>query len=564
MEPFTTRRSNYTLLILLFLIVAILVTLALVKQSQELRKKAAVQTTTTLEISPATKTVNSGENFSVDVLLKTGTVNHINVVHAVLKYEPTLFQFVSLVPGPFLSGQVGSTTHDDTTGTATIEVTPATADAGSVQGDGVAAILTLKALAPVTDSPISFDSATGAAGSPGDLNLLSDAIGGTVTVLSTATPTPTPTSTPIPTPTATPGPTGTPVPSPTLTPSPSVNPNGHTSMLLAPSLNSVRSGDDFDVSLNAYTGVDMITTANIKLNYLQDYVEIKSVTIGSFLQRVLSPVVIGDVSTTVVLGDQIGSTKTGNGVLLTLRVHAKKVGVSNLVVDPASYVLAADDSNVLIQRGTSVINATSATGVTASPPIGGGGICTKTAPAAPTGLVAYAGSTYYDVDLYWNQVNGATHYGIVYGLYPGKYIYGAANVGNVASYKVRQLRAGTRYYFAVFAVNDCIAYGYSNEATVVTKAPPYTPRATPLPTPTPAANFVPIEPDIPPNQVIPFLYSQPSVEPIASPVLPTPSPSAVPGTKGIFGFVITPLWGILLIIAAIFAGLLFLKLREDR
>jgi hypothetical protein len=58
--------------------------------------------------------------------------------------------------------------------------------------------------------------------------------------------------------------------------------------------------------------------------------------------------------------------------------------------------------------------------------------------------------------LTWTAATPVTHYSIEYGLKPGEYIYGAANVGNVTSYTVGSLDPGTTYYFSVRAVNDCM------------------------------------------------------------------------------------------------------------
>ena len=558
------------MLFLLFLVAAILATLALVKRNQELRKKAQVQTTTTLEILPAALSVNQGDQFNVDVLLKTGTIYHINAATLDLKYDPAIFQGISIVAGPFLPKKVGVATIDNTTGDAKIDVSIQNASDPGVQGDGVIATLILKALVPVSTSNITFDlNNTGVPAVESTLSILSDAIPGSVTVIG---PTPTPAASPLPTdsPTPIPTPTDSPFPTPTVSTYPSPTANAQTRLILAPNLNTVKVGDDFNVSLNMYTGNNDVTAADIKINYDKNYIDVNSVVVGSFLERILTPIVTTDQAVIGVLGSQVSTPVTGDGVLLTLRLHAKKSGVSNLVIDLASAVTASNngDLNSVVERGSSVVNITTSgtTQVAPPPAIGGSGICTKTPPSAPSGLVVYAGDGYYDADLYWNPVSGATHYGIVYGKKPGTYIYGAASVGNVTAYKVRQLALGTRYYFAVFAVNDCAAGGRSNEAMVVTNAPARSSGAivVTLPTPTsvPDPNFVPIQPNLPVDQIIPFLTDlKPSVEPISSPVLPSPVASSKPVTTNPL---VTPLGGILLIIAAIFAGLIFLKLREER
>lgn len=58
--------------------------------------------------------------------------------------------------------------------------------------------------------------------------------------------------------------------------------------------------------------------------------------------------------------------------------------------------------------------------------------------------------------LTWKAVSNATHYSIIYGNEPNKYIYGVANTGNVTTFTVNALDLNTKYYFAVIAVNDCM------------------------------------------------------------------------------------------------------------
>jgi hypothetical protein len=69
--------------------------------------------------------------------------------------------------------------------------------------------------------------------------------------------------------------------------------------------------------------------------------------------------------------------------------------------------------------------------------------------------------------LTWTASSPVTHYSISYGTKPGEYIYGAANVGNVTTYTVGSLDPGTKYYFSVNAVNDCMPSDPSTSCRVL-------------------------------------------------------------------------------------------------
>ena len=70
----------------------------------------------------------------------------------------------------------------------------------------------------------------------------------------------------------------------------------------------------------------------------------------------------------------------------------------------------------------------------------------------------------------WNASPDAnvTGYRVYYGTASGKYMqaYGAGiAVGNMTSFVVNSLQSGTRYYFAVTAINAGNESAYSNEGT---------------------------------------------------------------------------------------------------
>lgn len=84
---------------------------------------------------------------------------------------------------------------------------------------------------------------------------------------------------------------------------------------------------------------------------------------------------------------------------------------------------------------------------------GGAPVCNAVKPGTPTILSAVR--TGSSEKLTWTAAANATYYSIAYGNLPG-YQYGVANTGNVTSYTVNSLTAGSVYHFAVNAVNDCM------------------------------------------------------------------------------------------------------------
>ena len=65
--------------------------------------------------------------------------------------------------------------------------------------------------------------------------------------------------------------------------------------------------------------------------------------------------------------------------------------------------------------------------------------CTASAPSPPTSLVAAAVSSSV-INLTWiAPLEAVTHYAVSYGINPGSYTYGAANIGSVTSYVVSEL-----------------------------------------------------------------------------------------------------------------------------
>jgi len=92
--------------------------------------------------------------------------------------------------------------------------------------------------------------------------------------------------------------------------------------------------------------------------------------------------------------------------------------------------------------------------------------CNNEAPKVPY-LVSAVTSGKNEITLNWSKVAGnVTHYSIAYGVAKNKPMYGAANVGNVTSFKVNGLSGGGTYFFTVKAVNDCTPSVASNKVGV--------------------------------------------------------------------------------------------------
>jgi hypothetical protein len=81
-------------------------------------------------------------------------------------------------------------------------------------------------------------------------------------------------------------------------------------------------------------------------------------------------------------------------------------------------------------------------------------VCDSSKPLAPTNLTVVRTGTV--AKLSWIESDNTTHYSIVYGTKPGLYEYGVVNTGKTNTFVVGSLDPGTKYYFAVNGVNNCM------------------------------------------------------------------------------------------------------------
>lgn len=182
------------IVIALLILLAIPVTVFLVGQRQELRKRAAPATT--LSLSPASITKKVGETFSLEVKIDTGlnqvVATEIHLLFDADKLEAESITNGALFPNILTSGTVAS-------GSASIAI-GASNTTTPVTGTGVAAVIRFKAL-KTTDTPTSvrFDSLTFVGGlGEGSTNVLVGTTPARITITgqndsNTPQPSPTPT-----------------------------------------------------------------------------------------------------------------------------------------------------------------------------------------------------------------------------------------------------------------------------------------------------------------------------------------------------------------------------------
>lgn len=546
MESFFTRRSTLTLLFIGFLAVALMAGLTVIQMPQEIREKAAPETT--LELLPSTQSVNQGATFTVDVMLRPAA-NQVTRADLTIDYDGSVIEGVSiaqqgsLLPTTVLSGIIGN-------GTANIVV--GTSDMSPAQTDGVIARLTFRARNPATASQIRFNQSTSVTALGESGNAVASLNTATVTVTQTVF--------------------------------------ADTDLYFVPNQPTVAPGSEFVLDIVINTGNNHVSVVDLGLTYDPQVLEGVSLEKGEFLATVLSGGQLANGSGRIEIGAQAaGVPPQGTGVLARARFRALQ-GTSTVAIAADSSVRdPSSDQNMLQNRSAATItvqnsgnptptpvatpspgsspNPSPSTSPSPSATPGTGGAnpsvaaCTN-APGTPGGLTARAGNA-GQVVLTWSPVSNVTHYGIVYGTSAGQYRYGAANVGNVTTYTVNGLTSGSTYYFAIFAGNGCGSSGYSNQVSVraggnsavVASTSPTTPAVSP--NPSPAAGFVPIGEGKDPISYLTGTTVKPS--PSAIPDVSIP-PGYLSGEKA-GNFLTSPLGGILMIVVAVFLAIFFFRMR---
>lgn len=207
------KKQVISLSIGLFLLLSIPVTIFLVRQRQELRKKAAPATS--LEVKPATETVMVGEEFTKTIWIDTGE-NTVSAAVVEVLFDKTKLNATKIEAGDFITEilQAGVITEDKAS------ITLGSGPGRQKKGLGTLAKITFQALEEGENIRMTLGPATKVAGIDESTDVLTTrGVFGTVTITADVlelTATLTPLSTPTPTPTATPTGNETPAPTPTL------------------------------------------------------------------------------------------------------------------------------------------------------------------------------------------------------------------------------------------------------------------------------------------------------------------------------------------------------------
>lgn len=221
--------------ILILIVVSIPLTVYLIKKQQEVQSHAAAATI--LTITPPSKSVKTGDEFTLDVDVDPGGgQNVVSSMQLQMQYDPTVLQIESITPAnpPFTETLQGFQTNTQSSNVAfaTIAFGIGSNVTTAVQTATTAATIKFKALA-ATSTPTTVSFVTGSSGqtkvlslattdNPGE-NVLSSVNPASITISgSTGTET-------TPTPTTSPSPTGT-----SLTPTPTLIAANPTPTNLAP------------------------------------------------------------------------------------------------------------------------------------------------------------------------------------------------------------------------------------------------------------------------------------------------------------------------------------------
>lgn len=201
-----------SIIFVLLILAAIPVTVLVVRQRQEIRKRAAPATT--LSFSPASVTKRPGETFTLDVRIDTGE-NTVSAAELVILVDPTKLKPKAITAGSFLPVVLVAAAVTDSRATITLGSPPT----APKEGTGTLATVTFEVVGESGTAAIRFAQETQVAGIGEQGNVLVGATPATVTI-SASLPSPTPTPiviTPSPTPTGQVTPSETPTPTPTDT-----------------------------------------------------------------------------------------------------------------------------------------------------------------------------------------------------------------------------------------------------------------------------------------------------------------------------------------------------------
>jgi hypothetical protein len=124
------------IILTIILIITLPLVIYSVQKSQELRKKAAPSTSALF--SPSTKTVKPGDEFSLDILIDTGS-NSVTAAKLQIAYDPEQLEEITLINGQFFPNIL--TAETKSTGIASITI-GAESNTNPAKGSGIAATIT--------------------------------------------------------------------------------------------------------------------------------------------------------------------------------------------------------------------------------------------------------------------------------------------------------------------------------------------------------------------------------------------------------------------------------------
>lgn len=262
-----------------------------------------------------------------------------------------------------------------------------------------------------------------------------------------------------------------------------ISPAEAASFLLSPDKAEVKKGEKFSVAISLDTAGADINGVQATLAYDKEKLSLDKIDFSSLFP---SNFQTSDVNKGKI---QVGSGENspvsfvfGKHNWVTLTFLAANLGegkVSFSCFDSAILELGTADNlldclslnqgNYLVFQQAAPPTPTPPESPPISPPSPPGPACTENSPSAPSNFKAATGLNEGEVVLSWAKSSGATHYSVVFGVTSQKYLYGAANIGDVNMFTVRSLTPGRLYYFAVSAVKSCAASGFSSEVSARAK-----------------------------------------------------------------------------------------------
>jgi hypothetical protein len=147
-------KTIFTIISLLIILIAIPVTIFLVGQQQELRQRAAANTTLSLKTATTEPTV--GDTITVDIDIDTGVTegnpnsgNRVGAAQIYLLFDPTILELTNLSPSTFFPSPGGvGISKDNVNGKGTITVFSGETPAVGSSGKGTVATATFQAKGP--------------------------------------------------------------------------------------------------------------------------------------------------------------------------------------------------------------------------------------------------------------------------------------------------------------------------------------------------------------------------------------------------------------------------------